>query len=138
MRNMIQLLGGVAVAGVVAAGSTAFTTPGMLTAGAPASIIAGGTASFTPTISGAKLKSISLTNHTTPGEYSAMVLTLQDEANAQILNATVKVTVTGQVTGTATQITCANSSGTFTCTPGTAWSADWSAIAISVTNASTV
>jgi len=62
MRSMLQLVGGVAVAGVVAAGSTAFTAAGFTNdVGSP--ILVGG--KVTPTIVGAALKGVDFTYDTT-------------------------------------------------------------------------
>jgi hypothetical protein len=67
---MLQLLGGVAVAGAVAAGTTAFTASGVSGA---VSVLAGGEASITvvgATLSGAKL--IQNSSNLTPGSYGAV------------------------------------------------------------------
>jgi hypothetical protein len=65
MRSMLQLLGGVAVAGAVAAGTTAFTATGLAT-NAGASGFVGGTIS--QTVTGATLSSITYHTDTTPGD----------------------------------------------------------------------
>jgi hypothetical protein len=101
MRSMLQLLGGVAVAGAVAAGATAFTATG-LTSTIAASPVAGGKVS--QSIQGAELTAASITMDTTAGAEDHVVgavVTVKTEAGANITTGTVKVKFTGANGGTA-------------------------------------
>jgi hypothetical protein len=100
MRSMslLQLVGGVAAAGVVAAGTTAFTAGGVT---ATATAIGGGTAAIT--VEGAELTAASFTNGTTPGTYdriSGMSLHLAG-TNSATLSDSSKVSIA--ITGTGEQ-----------------------------------
>ncbi|GIE33441.1 hypothetical protein Ait01nite_064860 [Actinoplanes italicus] len=124
MRNMIQLLGGVAVAGVVAAGSTAFTAGSGLTA-TPATAVVGGTASVA--VSGANIGALTFVHDADPNsaEITLIHLTLKkDDGSTAITTGTLTLAVTAGA-GTAAP-TCAYSSGNtrWECTP----SADWTTI----------
>ncbi|MEU4158797.1 hypothetical protein [Actinoplanes sp. NPDC026670] len=84
MRNMIQLLGGVAVAGVVAAGSTAFTAGAGLglteTSTATSSRFIGG--SVTQTVSGARINGITYAYANAPSntQVTGVTITFNDAA----------------------------------------------------------
>ncbi|WP_430780472.1 hypothetical protein [Actinoplanes sp. G11-F43] len=107
MRNMVQLLGGVAAAGVIAAGSTAFTAAGLTNNVAGTSTFIGGTTSHT--ITGATLTAISFTADTaqTPTRVSAFAMTLSGAADGT----TVVATTPGATGGGGTPATA------WTCTP---------------------
>lgn len=121
MRSALQLLGGVAVAGAVATGSTAFTAAG-LSMTAPTDKFVGGT--VTQTVSGTVLSDISYT-FANPGVntiVASFVLTFADD-NADGKTPTVALGG-GSLVGSATAFTCtavpvtANTAGTSTCTAG--------------------
>ena len=95
MRNMLQLLGGVAVAGAVAAGTTAFTGSGLTSTVTPADSFIGGTA--TVTVSGSTLDGVDYTYTdvaTTKKMLHAIVLHFADTTSAGAA-----VTLTTSVTG---------------------------------------
>ena len=114
MRNMLQLVGGIAVAGAVAAGSSAFTGAGLeYEAADPTNTFIGGTVHHT--VSGATLTNIAFTANTnvSPTQVSAFILTLTG-ANGATVTAT-DAGATG--VGGATKWSCtAVSAGTSTCT----------------------
>ncbi|MGX6605854.1 hypothetical protein ACWKSP_27560 [Micromonosporaceae bacterium Da 78-11] len=111
MRSMLQLVGGVAVAGAVAAGSTAFTATGV-TSTAPASQFVGGTVS--QSVTGAALSNIAYTfSDPTNTIISSVTLTfLSSSADGK----TVTLAPTGgSFVGTATQWTCATGANSTVC-----------------------
>ncbi|WP_189329217.1 hypothetical protein [Actinoplanes ianthinogenes] len=135
---MLQLMGGVAVAGAVAAGSTAFTANGISVTNLPSQIVAGGeTASIS--VVGASLENIQIVNDVSaPTEYAAIKLTLKDDTTAALTSGTVKVKVTGTTgtsapTGAGSPVTCTHTSaGVWNCPAGS--SKTWTAIsALAVT-----
>lgn len=118
MRNMIQLVSGVAVAGVVAAGSTAFTAAGVTIT--PASTYMGGTATVSvtgATVSGVNYVLASATSLT------RVAVTMSD---ANFNSKTMTIAFTGGTPANVTDIfTCtynvANTpANTFYCLPRTA------------------
>ena len=138
MRNMIQLLGGVAVAGVVAAGSTAFTAAGV-TDNTGATIKQGGKVAVTID-AGAKVNSVVLTTDPANADQITLVtLVLKNSANAALVPAaaSVKVAMNGE-TGTADTLsdacTDANNDGEWQCAPTTAayWTGAITDVAVSV------
>ncbi|WIM97161.1 hypothetical protein ACTOB_000662 [Actinoplanes oblitus] len=107
MRTMLQLIGGVAAAGVVAAGTTAFTAGGGVglggSNGATATKFIGGTA--TQTVTGATINAIAYTwSDTANTKLSALDLTFAD------------LTVRKVPTLTLTGLTPSSGGATFTCT----------------------
>jgi hypothetical protein len=135
MRSMLQLLGGVAVAGAVAAGTTAFTAGGVDTTGAVA--LAGGTAAIT--VEGAQLDSAVFITGSTAGTYdqiSGITLGLSGAGTATLDDAS-KVSVTFVGTGEtntggavdSTPIDCGTgTSGVWTCHTTSAASDYWTGI----------
>ncbi|MEU4621672.1 hypothetical protein AB0G04_17060 [Actinoplanes sp. NPDC023801] len=112
---MIQLLGGVAVAGVVAAGSTAFTAAGV-TSTVGSSKLVGGT--VTQAIHGAKMIKLALTTAAAPNSNrveGTITMELETDATAVALDATDVVTValtgTASVSPAASIANCAQGSG---------------------------
>jgi hypothetical protein len=109
MRNLIQLAGGVAVAGVVAAGSTAFTAGGGIafdgTGTGQTTQFVGGT--VTQTVSGATLDLVDYTwtDTTTKTILATVVLTFADATSGK--------TPTLATTG----ITASGGAHVWTCTP---------------------
>jgi hypothetical protein len=99
MRNLIQLAGGVAVAGVVAAGSTAFTGYGAYTSIATKPHLGG---TITQAVTGAELTAMSFTQ--SGGAISAMVLTFADTADTK----TVSVTHNGTLSTSGLAFYCTN------------------------------
>jgi hypothetical protein len=124
MRNLIQLAGGVAVAGVVAAGSTAFTGFGASTTATAPHL--GGT--ITQAITGAQLTAMTVTN-TTPGQVTGFVLTFADTPD----NKTVALTANGTA-GTGTPVfTCTNvATLQSTCTIDGSYKTNVSSVSITV------
>ncbi|GIF12312.1 hypothetical protein [Actinoplanes teichomyceticus] len=115
MRTMLQLLGGVAVAGAVAAGSTAFTAAGLTTSISSATIIGGGKVGLT--VDGAVLSAASLVADGTYGErITGATLTLAGASAALPTTATVTGVLTGTSAGgtpsTTKPLTCSYNSGT--------------------------
>ncbi|MEV6299316.1 hypothetical protein AB0M02_07930 [Actinoplanes sp. NPDC051861] len=120
MRNLLQLLGGVAVAGAVAAGTTAFTASGVTDG--TSSVIAGGKVSAVA-ITGAELDTLDFVNTdaTNPDRINEIKVTAHVGASTAVTSAngivSVKAnTVTG--TGATTWLTCTESGGTWTCADG--------------------
>lgn len=111
MRNMVQLIGGVAVAGAVAAGTTAFTATG-LTNSAGASAFVGG--SISQTVTGAALSTIAYGFYDAPANTTINLVTLT------FADATAGKTPTISFTGGSGAFTCtAINASTFvsSCTP---------------------
>ena len=144
MRNMMQLLGGIVVAGAVAAGATAFTGSGVTIGAGAASAIAGGV-SGNVTVDGATLDNVSVINSVTPGQFSAIKVKLSSTAAAApIISGTVTVKVAGTSTGSdaiiGTAVTCSHTTlGVWNC-PGTG-SDEWltiSGITVEVSNGDTI
>jgi hypothetical protein len=107
MRSMLQLVGGVAVAGVVAAGSTAFTAAGF-TNGVGSPILVGGTVS--PAIVGAVLKGVDFTyDATNPDRVTAATIRMTGDGGTMPLNSRVTI-----VSAATTKSVPANE---FYCTP---------------------
>lgn len=123
MRTMLQLVGGVAVAGAVAAGATAFTAPGVSTTGT-AKVLAGGITGDVA-ITGAALKTVSV-DGTAAGTYTSIVVTLasDDVAASPIVSGTVKALVAGTTSNSATV-----SPAYVTCAYGTPVAAKWNCLA---------
>jgi hypothetical protein len=98
MRNILQLLGGVAVAGAVAAGSTAFTASGLTGLGTP--VLGGG--KVTQTVTGATVTGITLTSTTpaTPDRIDGMVIKLAGDGGVAIPTGS-KVTIVSDGTDSA-------------------------------------
>ncbi|MFC4065587.1 hypothetical protein [Actinoplanes subglobosus] len=137
MRNMVQLLGGVAVAGVVAAGSTAFTAAGVVDS-TGANILQGGKVAVTVD-EGADLQAITFdTDATNADQITAVHVTLEDAAGAAFVTATgtVKISMTGETGAADTISTCTYSGGggIWDCTPTSAgfWTGPISAVSVSV------
>jgi hypothetical protein len=128
MRNMLQLLGGVAVAGVVAAGSAAFTAPGGLANGVTGQkSFLGGTVSHS--IVGASLSALDFTSvdATTPGstKVTAFKLTFNADTPATSVVTISNLVGTGANGGSGlvpTNFFCTDVNVTHesTCTAGTA------------------
>lgn len=132
MRNMVQLLGGVAVAGAVAAGATAFTAPGVVATGVNTTgkVYAGGL-SADVAITGAALSTLKVVT-ATGGGYTDIELTLatDDGAAAPIVSGTVKALVAG-TSGTSAPLSptytdCTFGASKWTCTAGS--SKQWDTI----------
>jgi hypothetical protein len=102
MRSMLQLLGGVAVAGAVAAGTTAFTaTAGLVTTGAKAPMM-GGTGNVSVT-GPARLVSATfrMGDSAAPNHVTGIQVTVDDGSGAAIAStSTVKAAFNGTTTGT--------------------------------------
>lgn len=108
MRGMslLQMAGGVAVAGVVAAGTTAFTaSAGLTTAGVKAPIF-GGTAAVSVNGTNARVTAASFRVATPadPDKVTGVAVTVDDGAGNALdsTNTVVKVTIAGHITGTLT------------------------------------
>lgn len=97
MRNLMQLVGGVVVAGAVAAGSTAFTAAGV-TNTISGSTLVGGTVN--QSVHGAKLIKLALGTAAAPNadRVTSISLELETDSGGTALGATDVVTVA--VTGT--------------------------------------
>ncbi|GIE79151.1 hypothetical protein Aph02nite_51010 [Actinoplanes philippinensis] len=138
MRNMVQLLGGVAVAGVVAAGSTAFTAAGV-TDLTGATLKQGGKVAVTVD-AGAKVQSIVLTTDSTYADQITLVtLVLKNSAGAALLPAAADVKIdmngeTGTAATTSAACTDANNDGEWQCAPSgnSYWTGPISDVAVSV------
>ncbi|MEV6343398.1 hypothetical protein [Actinoplanes sp. NPDC051851] len=110
MRSMLQLVGGVAVAGAVAAGSTAFTASNGLTNGAGTTQFIGGTVS--QTVTGASLSAVTYAfNDATKTQITGVTLTFTDSA-ANGKAVTLTPTGTGYGSASADQFYCPTVSGT--------------------------
>ena len=119
MRNMLQLLGGIAVAGVVAAGSTAFTASGVTNSGGFTKIVGGGTT--TMTVEGAVLTSAKLKTDVT--DVNKIVGATLDLTASGGMTLPVTSTVAGSLVGTDSGSNAATSKP-LTCTysgSGTVW-----------------
>lgn len=124
MRNILQLVGGVAVAGAVAAGATAFTASGVTLAAGPASgIVAGG--GVTVNVSeGAQVKTASVTQDVAnPDRITGVVVDVYKVDGTTVLGASsvvkAKVTGTGGTAGAAAwSASCSKdvNNYTYTCT----------------------
>ncbi|MEU8237923.1 hypothetical protein AB0C07_06740 [Actinoplanes missouriensis] len=109
---MMQLLGGIAVAGVVAAGSTAFTGYGAYSSIATPPHLGG---TLTQTVTGAELTAMNVT--ATAGAVSAVQLTFADTPDAK----TVSITSDGTFSTGGIAYYCSNvSSLVSNCIVGTA------------------
>jgi hypothetical protein len=127
MRNMIQLLGGVAVAGVVAAGSTAFTGAGASTAltGVNTPHLGG---TITQTITGARLTGLTITN-AVAGQITGFALTFADTPDGK----TVALTADGTAGAGSPTFTCTDvSSLASTCTISASYKTNISTLSITV------
>lgn len=119
MRSMLQLLGGVAVAGAVAAGTTAFTATGV---SGSLTVVGGGSASIT--VAGATLTAASLIQDvTTPanfGNITGVKVTLSATPALSDTNTKVSAQLTGtggDAAATVAYFDCGNgTSGVWTCT----------------------
>ncbi|NMO50525.1 hypothetical protein HH310_04870 [Actinoplanes sp. TBRC 11911] len=121
MRNMLQLLGGVAVAGAVAAGTTAFTASGLTNTASLTStgISGGGSVSVNVNAIDAKLTAVSMVNDpTSPDLFTGVTITVRNSAdNANYVDANVgkisaKFTGSGGSGGTAAWGACTIGTGT--------------------------
>jgi hypothetical protein len=109
MRSALQLLGGVAVAGVVATGSTAFTATGVTTNAGAAQFVGG---VVSQTVSGATLSSVGYGfSDATNTSVTSVVLTFVEDVSARTV--TVKTTTAGPTVSAA--ISCTESTTTATC-----------------------
>ncbi|MBB4738874.1 hypothetical protein BJY16_002333 [Actinoplanes octamycinicus] len=121
---MLQLVGGVAVAGAVAAGSTAFTAGNGL-ASTPTAVVVGGELAAPITVSGATINTLTFTHAASPnsGTITAMNMALvKDDGTTAITTGTLTVTVTA-TGGTTTAFAC-TPGNPFVCDPA----ADWTGI----------
>lgn len=98
MRNMLQLVGGIAVAGAVAAGSTAFTAAGFTnTIGSP--VVVGG--SLSPSIIGATLEGLTFDYNAGTSEVIKMTVRMKGDGGVLPVGSRVTVASVGtKVTGT--------------------------------------
>ncbi|MFC7530413.1 hypothetical protein [Actinoplanes sp. GCM10030250] len=138
----MQLLAGVAVAGVVATGATAFTAPGLLRGAGATNAISGGI-SGSVAVDGATLDNVTITNSTaTPGQYEEIQVTVKSvTGTAPIVSGTVTVTVTAGTStgsdaliGNAVPCLYSGSGGVWNCSDATD---EWTAITalkVEVTN----
>jgi hypothetical protein len=118
MRTMLQLLGGVAVAGAVAAGSTAFTANSGLTTTLPSQVVVGGAKSVT--VIGAVLTEAHFTVATSPAvdNVTGVNVVVTDGTSPITANATVTAKISGTPSGIApapasgAALTCTYNSGT--------------------------
>ncbi|WP_328465023.1 hypothetical protein OHA21_42485 [Actinoplanes sp. NBC_00393] len=120
MRNMIQLLGGIAVAGAVAAGSTAFTASG-LTNTISGPTVVGGKIAVAQDVEGADLTGIVFdTDATNPDRVTGATVTFAGQNGATVPDgSTVKVVVSGSAGNSAAGFYCApTTSESTTCTVG--------------------
>lgn len=120
MRSALQMLGGVAVAGVVATGSTAFTASGVTNSISTATFLGG---SVTQNVDGATLSAMTLTN-STPNQVTAVVLTLTSDTNALITAAGTSIAISGDASHATGPITCTGTSAhaaTITCAPASGY-----------------
>jgi hypothetical protein len=118
MRNIMQLVGGVVVAGAVAAGSTAFTAPVGMTDGIATDTFIGG--NVTQNVIGGTLTALVFTADTTQAvtRVSAFTATFTDVPNTTAVTASA---VGGTPGGSATGWECtAVSTNATTCTVVTA------------------
>ncbi|WP_229073933.1 hypothetical protein [Actinoplanes sp. DH11] len=136
---MIQLLGGLAVAGVVAAGGAAFTASGVESTVATPSALIGG--AVTHNVVGAVMSGIT---YDVAGTYKEQVtgfhVSLADgNATAIPANATVAVVVTGNATNASgATATCTRNSApttTWDCAPTSGYYTAISQLSVSVTPA---
>jgi hypothetical protein len=139
MRSMMQLLGGVAVAGVVAAGSTAFTAAGLTSSLTGGVGLVGGTVSLTSSsLDGVQVdKLVMLSSQTDKSKIDGATVSLS--AVTGTLNTTtsiVSVIVTGNYDGggsAALPMTCTFNSGVkWDCTAGAHYATTVTAVAVSV------
>ncbi|MEU4693262.1 hypothetical protein [Actinoplanes sp. NPDC023714] len=113
---MLQLLGGIAVAGVVAAGSTAFTASGVTNSGGFTKIVGGGTT--TMTVEGAVLTSAKLkADATDANKIVGATLDLTASGGMTLpttstVSGVLKGTDSGNNAATSKALTCTYSSGT--------------------------
>ena len=124
MRNMMQLLGGVVVAGAVAAGATAFTGAGVTLSGlngATASKFVGG--QIGQTVTGAIVTDVVYSLDSTDKSkimYVNATLTTQAGADLTSTEAGVTLTATGGSGDAAATVTCADQgSGVWKCADAT-------------------
>ena len=117
--SMLQLLGGVAVAGAVAAGTTAFTAGSGLDNTAVANKVIGGRAAIT--VSGATMTSATFTVDSTNSHEDHVMgvdLVIKDDSNVAITSG---VVVTAAFTGTPTGVGTPASGTAITCTYSSGW-----------------
>ena len=119
MRTLFQLLGGVAVAGAVAAGSTAFTAGAglSLTGTAVGPAVLGGQA--TQKVEGADATDIRYTLGTDKSKIEKIEIDLVDNSSSPAALTTSDVTVTLDITGSDGTADTTAVSCTETLTPGT-------------------
>lgn len=137
--NMIQLFGGVAVAGVVAAGATAFTASGVTQNNSLASgVTAGGSTNVTVT-TGAKLMAAKMTQPAAnPDQITGVVVDVfAADGTTSLGGSTVvkaKITGTGgDAVSAAWTAACTRSTDTWTCVlPGSTYFTAVSAVDIGV------
>jgi hypothetical protein len=117
--NMLQLLGGVAVAGAVAAGTTAFTASGLSNTISGSSFVGG---TITQNVVGAVLSAAVFHPVTTgSNNIDSITLTLAGEGGATITTVTAKITGKddGGSAATAEALDCTGTT-TVTCVPTSA------------------
>jgi hypothetical protein len=119
--SMLQMIGGVAVAGAVAAGTTAFTASGLTSTITGAKVVVGGKVAQ-QTVVGAVLSAATFTVDSANSNYDNVTgvnLTLAGASGATLsTSSVVKATITGTASGTgatttpAFTVTCSNSTAT--------------------------
>jgi hypothetical protein len=135
MRSMLQLVGGVAVAGAVAAGSTAFTAAGV-TDSTGAHLKQGGKVAVLID-EGAAVQSITLDQDATNADrINGVHLALNKAGGGDFITATgtVKITMTGNTGNAAVTVACTNSAtNVWDCVDsGKYWAGPISEVAVSV------
>jgi hypothetical protein len=129
MRSMLQLLGGVAVAGAVAAGATAFTATGIIDNTSGAGTVHYGSGTFT--VEGASIDNVVLSSSLSDkNQIDKIAVTLKDQSDASFAtpaNINVAITVTGSAAGTPVGPSCtySGSGDVFNCALTSGY---WSAV----------
>lgn len=141
MRNIMQLVGGVVVAGAVAAGSTAFTAAGLSSDTSFTKVVGGGKLSFT--VEGAVIDYVTMISDPADADHiSGAEFTLSGANSAVFDNTKAVVTATitgGTATGTPT-LSCAYAASKWTCVTSDPTTKYWAAptgLTISVQGATT-
>jgi hypothetical protein len=120
--SLLQMAGGVAVAGAVAAGTTAFTASGLTeAAGVSSGVKAGGATSITVNEFARVNTAVFTQSGTDPDQLTGVTLTLDNGTTSTALASgdVVKVKYTGTGTATAAWATCSTSNQlTYTCGVG--------------------
>jgi hypothetical protein len=124
MRNMLQLLGGVAAAGVVAAGATAFTATAGLTTGTAKAPIMGGTGNVAVHGTNARLVAANFRmDAANPNRVTGVAVTIDDGANVALAStSTVRAAFNGTAAGTSPPATGVYFNCTFS--SGMVWNCD--------------